>query len=128
MLIYGIDKALCEWASINLFGANDVFDDKCVAIGFANDSGLKAAVIYSNYQPNVSIEMSIYSVDKTWATRHNIRQFFMYPFIQLGLERVQATCSAQNEGVIVFLKKLGFSQEGYHRKAHVFDTRVAIPP
>ena len=117
-LVYGVDAGFCQWASLGLFGIPDAFDDKCRAIGVVDDDKILAAVVYSNYIPNVSIEMSVYSVDKAWCTRHNLRQLFMYVFAQMNLERVQATCSAQSEDVIAFLKRLGFQQEGYHRKAH----------
>lgn len=124
MLIYGHDKELCEWASLGLFGVPDAFDDKCKAIGVF-DGKLIAAVVYSNYQPNISIEMSIYSVDKKWATRHNLRQLFTVPFTQYNLRRIQALCSASNEGVIMFLKKLGFTHEGTHAQAH-YDGGTAL--
>ncbi len=117
-LIYGCDKELSEWVSVNLFGEFGCFGEHSKAIGIERNGKLCAAVVYNNYIPKIHIEMSIYSVDRKWATRHNIRELFKYPFTQLGLGRVQATCSAQNEGVISFLKKLGFVQEGYHRKAY----------
>jgi len=118
MLVYGHDRELCAWASLGLFGVADAFDEKAVAIGVIRNDRLVAAVIYNNYVSNISIEMSIYSVDKKWATRYNLKQLFSYPFTQLGLRRVTALCSATNEGVIMFLKKLGFQLEGNHRMAH----------
>lgn len=117
MLVYGHDRELCTWASLGLFGEPDAFDDKTVAIGIIKNDKLIAAVIYNNYIPKISIEMSIFSVDRSWATRYNLRQLFRYPFTQLGLRRVSALCSASNEGVIMFLKKLGFQQEGRHPQA-----------
>lgn len=121
MLVFGHDKALREWASLGIFGVKYGFSDLDVAIGAMHKGKLIAAVVYSRFvkKPDgspLTIEMSIYSIDKRWATRHNLKVFFAYPFNQLGLERVQTLCSADEEGVIAFNKRLGFTQEGVHRK------------
>lgn len=113
MLLYGADKDVCEWVSSHIFGEADRFKNG-VGIGVVRDNTLIAGVVYSNYCTNHSLEMSVASVDKRWATRHNIKAFFSFPFIQLGLERVWTQCSAEQEGVIMFNKRLGFKQEGYH--------------
>lgn len=116
MILYGADQDVCEWVSGQLFGESDRYGDNCRAIGVVENNNLIAGVVYSGYCPNHSIEMSIASVDKRWCNRHNLRAFFNYPFIELNLERVWTQCSAQNEGVIMFNKRLGFSQEGFHPK------------
>jgi RimJ/RimL family protein N-acetyltransferase len=117
MLLYGCDKEVLEWVSWQLFKENDAFGKEDKAIGVIIENKLIAGVVYNRFVPNVSIEMSIASIDKRWATRHNLKAFFNYPFIQLGLERVQTLCSSSDEGVIMFNKRLGFKQEGLHRKA-----------
>lgn len=116
MLLYGADRDVCEWASGQIFGDHDRFNELCSAIGVVEDGKLIAGVIYSDYCPGHSIEMSVASVDKRWATRHNLKAFFHFPFIELRLERVWTQCSAEQEGVIMFNKRLGFKQEGYHPK------------
>lgn len=116
MLLYGADKDVCEWVSIKLFKENNRYVDTCRAIGVVEDGILIAGVVYSSYCPNHSIEMSVASIDKRWANRHNLKAFFSFPFIQLGLERVWTQCSAEQEGVIMFNKRLGFKQEGFHPK------------
>lgn len=115
MLLYGADKDVAEWASFLIFGQNDRFKN-VNAIGVIEDGKLIAGVVYTGYFPNHSIEMSIASIDKRWCNRHNLKAFFRYPFIQLNLERVWTQCSAHDEGVIMFNKRLGFKQEGYHPK------------
>lgn len=125
MIVYGADDAICKWVSTNLSGSDDMFDDKCKALGVVVGSELLAGIVYTQYIPNVSIEMTVFSIDKRWCSRHTLREIFCYPFIQLRLERTQAVCSANNEGVIMFLKRLGFSQEGFHRKAY-FDGSDAV--
>ena len=121
MLLYGADQDVCDWASMQFIGRKDWFRDSG-AIGVVNNGKLIAGVIYSNYCTDkennpVSIEMSIASIDKRWATRHNLRAFFMHPFIDLKVKRVHTLCSAKNEGVVMFNKRLGFRQEGYHLEA-----------
>lgn len=116
MIVYN-DEVLCQWASLLLLGRSDIFDHKARAIGVEKDGKLIAAVIYTNYRDHM-IEMHIASVDKRWATRHNLKVFFSYPFSQLKLDRVQAITAASNEGAISMLGRLGFSREGYHPKAY----------
>lgn len=122
MVIYEPKKLLLEWASKGLFGSPDRFDEKDTVIGIAKNGRIICAVVYTNYRIDtfcnpLSIELSIYSIDKTWATRQNISTFFKYPFIQLGLKRVQTVCSARDDGVIMFNQRLGFKQEGIHPEA-----------
>lgn len=117
MIIFGGHKHVSEWASQIIFGCKDGWDEKARAISVVKDEKIIAAVIYTNWQPDVSMEMSIASVDKSWATRDNLRAFFKYPFIDLSVKRVQAQCSASAGGTMAFLKRLGFKPEGYHRCA-----------
>jgi RimJ/RimL family protein N-acetyltransferase len=113
-LIRGDDKAVAEWVSQQLFDDPYCYNDQVRAIGVMKDGKMIAGVTYTNYQPEVSIEMSIATIDKSWATRQNIRAFFEYPFIKLGLKRVSTQCSDKRD-IIVFNEKLGFTKEGYHR-------------
>lgn len=114
MLLYGADEDVCGWVSEQIFGVSDRFGDACRGIGVVEGNKIIAGVVYSGYFENHSIEMSVASIDKTWCNRHNLRAFFNYPFIKLGLERVWTQCSAEQEGIIMFNKRLGFKQEGYH--------------
>jgi len=118
VLLYGADKEVREWCSLGLYGDIESFGDKDYTIGITKGDKLIAGIVYNNYLPNVSIEMSIFSIDKSWATRHNIKALFHYPFTQLNLRRVTALCSANEGDIMNFLKRLGFTQEGYHREAN----------
>jgi RimJ/RimL family protein N-acetyltransferase len=122
VILYGADDTICRWVSNGLFNNENAYPD-CKALGILRSGQLIAGVVFSNYQEDIylkplSIEMTIFSVDKKWCTRHNLINIFSYPFAQLRLERVQANCSAHNKGVIMFLKRIGFTEEGYHRKAY----------
>jgi len=118
-LVFGENEAVSQWVAIQL-GCRPSFFFPSKAIGVSVDGDLIAGVVYNNMRPDGigSIEMSIASIDKRWATRHNLAVFFGYPFNQLRLERAEAHCAASAMGVRDFLLKLGFSQEGIHRKAH----------
>lgn len=121
--LYGADKAVADWASNQLYGVSRYFGDHAAAIGVILDEKMICAFVYNNYTMTpdgepLNIEMSIASIDKRWASRHTLREAFAYPFIQLGLERVQATTSTQNEGANSMLTRLGFQKEGEHRKAY----------
>lgn len=122
MLVYDQSALLCKWASLKLFNTDDGFDP-AKAIGVKLGDNIVAAVVYNNYVTDMNnnpllCEMSIVSVDKRWATRYNLRALFEYPFHQLKLKRVQALCSANDEGMQMFLKRLGFTHEGTHREAY----------
>lgn len=118
MIVYNQSKLINEWVSIGLFGVRDAYDEKCVSVGVERNGKLIAGVVYSDYQPDISIEMSIFSIDKRWCSRHNLKILFGIPFTQYKLRRVQIICSAKNEGAIMFVKKIGFKQEGYHPEAY----------
>lgn len=124
MILFGADESVAKWVSKGLAGRDDLFDSY-KALGVIANGNLVAGIVYHNYHENLLIEMSIFSIDPSWCTRHNLKILFSYPFAQLRLERVQATCAASNRGVQTFLERIGFSEEGYHPKAH-FDGTDAI--
>lgn len=116
-VIFGHDKIISEWVSNHIFGCSDAWDDKAKAACVIKNGRVIAGVVYTNYHPERSIEMSIATVDKSWATRHTLRAFFEYPFIDLKVKRVQTLCSAKARDTIMFNKRLGFKPEGFHRCA-----------
>lgn len=119
-LVIGQDKAISEWVEKQL-NLNDL--SPCVAIGIAAGDRIICGVVYNNFYTDandapLAIEMTIASIDKLWCSRYNLKTFFAYPFIQLNVKRVQATCSADNRGIRAFLLRLGFHFEGIGRQAH----------
>lgn len=118
MLLYGAKKELLPWASKQIFGIEDGFRDADQAIGIMNGAYLIGVVVYSDYRPNLSIEMSIATIDRRWGSRYNIGALFKFPFIDLGVKRVHTLCSANNREAIMVQKKLGLTPEGYHRHAY----------
>ena len=121
MLLYGASEEVAAWVSFQLFGNYRSFKGS-EAIGVVKDGKLICGVIYEDfvYTPEgkcFACEMSIASIDKTWAKRHYLKAFFSYPFIQLDLERVLTQCSKNEGDIMNFNKRLGFKKEGVHRGA-----------
>jgi len=124
VILYNADNDVSDWVAQNLFGTDrKYFCENPYSIGLVKDGILICGVVYNNYRETpdnkpISIEMSIFSIDKSWANRQYLRAIFAYPFIQLGLERVQITTSVVNEGINSVVPRIGFKKEGLHRKAH----------
>jgi len=120
LILYGASEEIAAWAADKFGEAHDYFDP-CEAIGIVADGQIIAGVIYNNQRKHKSIpftlEMTVASIDKRWATRHNLRALFGYPFTQLGLRRVETQCDSDNEGAVMFNKRLGFKEEGKHKQA-----------
>lgn len=122
MLVYGQDAQVMAWAYRQLKMkplANGLYR----AIGIVHNGKDIGACIWHNYHEDncgrpLLIEVTLVTVDKRWATRQNIRELFAFPFRQLGVKRVQATCHRKAKRVRTILKRLGFSYEGIVREAH----------
>lgn len=67
------------------------------AMGWADDSGLVAGVVFHNWDPDTQvIEISSYSTRRDWATRGAVSAMFTYPFDDLGCRMVVARHSEHN--------------------------------
>lgn len=120
MLVYGHDEYVANWVAERL-RLRPYEKGLFRAIGVTDNHQLIAGIVYNNFildskgRP-LLIEMTIASVDKHWCTRHNLKELFAYPFIHLGVKRVQATCSRKAKRVRKFLQRLGFRLEGIMRE------------
>lgn len=122
MLIYGQDKPIATWICHQL-KLNPFPENMYRAIGIAIGTKLIGGVIWHGYCQDIYgkpllIECTIYTVDKRWATRHTLRELFQYPYRQLRVKRVQATCAKKAKRVRSTLSRLGFKFEGICREAH----------
>ena len=101
---------------IQTFVQKGLWDNKrqfgeCVAIGFANKTGLVAGVVYHNYEPESKIiEISAYSSQRKWLTKKHLSTIFEYPFGQLRLRLVIARCNQNNQRVRRIWKNLGANE------------------
>lgn len=50
-----------------------------------------------------------------------LHAIFQFGFEQMQLNRIEADCSAENEGSIATLQKVGFTQEGHQREQYYED-------
>lgn len=122
MLVYGQDALIASWVCQQL-KIKPYPDGMYRAVGITHQDMLIGGVVWHNYHEDASgrpqlIEVSLATVDKRWATRHNLRELFLYPFSQLRVKRVQATCHRKAKRVRRTLERLGFHFEGIVREAH----------
>lgn len=118
-LIYHPQPALIAWVCGQLDIQNP---GPASAIGIMGNTQIIGGALFNNMQNDtlgkpLSIEISFVTVDKSWATKDNIRNIFFYPFVRLGVKRVQATVAKRNMPVRFFLERLDFKFEGIARSA-----------
>ena len=114
-LLYGADNAVMQWHLQQT--QQNVSPDSYSAIGVTLRDKLIASVIYTRYRwPD--IEIGIHSVDKRWCNRRTLRYIFGYPFIQLKCKRVTAVTDPAVPAVCIFLKRIGFVEEGRLRDVY----------
>ena len=63
-------------------------------------------------------EVSVVVEDPRVVSRQIIRDFFYYPFRQLGVTRLQAVTATTNTRCVSLLERLGFTREGVLRRLH----------
>lgn len=124
MIILNDHENLVKWVEIGINGYTNGYDGQSKAIGQVINGKLVRAVTYSNFKSRADgsfydVEMGVYNVDKKSVNRYYLNVVFSYPFSQLKLDRVTTICSADDEGIMMFNKRLGFKLEGIHRKAWV---------
>lgn len=123
MIVTDDHENLCNFVETVLNGKTRGYDGKSKAIGIVKNGKIGGVFVFHNFKSNpdgsfYEVEISALCIDKSSVSRQYLRTVFQYPFIQLGLERVTAVCSAKDEGVISMIKKLGFTPEGLHRKGY----------
>jgi len=115
--VFQEDEAVAEWVSENL-RQHPVFS-KYTAIGMVREGVPVAGVVYHDHDAkNGDIQLSIASVTPSWCSRLSLAVFLGYPFLQLKCNRITAVCHQHNKPARVFLKKLGFKEEGILRQKY----------
>lgn len=119
-VIWGASDAVAAWVSGMIgnpsFGPN-------MSAGILVDGKAAAGCVFHNYLKSpeglpISMEVSCAAVDRRWASRQVLRELFIYPFITVGVKRLQVSIPVASKGVIRFNEKLGFTWEGTGRHAH----------
>lgn len=104
-----------DWVSSQV-GIDKIGGDNFSSIGIMTDGQLVGGAIYHGYRRHM-VDISLATTDKRWCTRKVLRSLFGYPFNQLRVVRLGATCSKKNKDIRNLMDKLGFKLEGCARKA-----------
>lgn len=120
MLLYGQDALVAEWVRRQL-KMRPFPEGLYCAVGILVNNEIKGGIVWNNYHTDnygkpLLIEMTIAIIDKKCCTRQNLRELFSYPFRQLRVKRVQATCGRKAKRVRSSLLRLGFKFEGIIRE------------
>lgn len=101
---------MAEWAALHS-ATGQLWDGKYVAIGLQRCGKLVAALGFTEFLPGGSVRGHIQAVGKHWLSRPFLRMIFLYPFVQLRVQRFNALIPAKNQAVKRFVEHLGFTQE-----------------
>jgi len=94
--VYDHHAHVVDFVERGIWGVPGKFAE-CASIGFADETGLVAGLIYHNYEPeHGTIELSSFSLHRRWTTKEFIRMIFEYPFDQLGVRACVARHSEKN--------------------------------
>jgi RimJ/RimL family protein N-acetyltransferase len=104
------DELLAQWVGVKL---GRQFQLPCRCIGVSRGDELLAVALFNNYDPP-NIEITFVTTTPRWASRQVIGRILAYPFRELGCRRLTAVTSARNIPTRAFLRRLGFSEEGFH--------------
>lgn len=81
------------------------------------DGEILAVVVYNNWNPGNSAELSVAAVDgRQWLTRPFLFAVFANPFLEWGCRRVWSVIDDDNHKSIKLCSHLGFQQEGRIRQ------------
>ncbi|MCW2275148.1 hypothetical protein GJ654_10460 [Rhodoblastus acidophilus] len=123
-VVVGGQKEL-DWAAAGVGIDGWPSDTKALA-GYYGDE-LRVVVLYNTFFDGATCSMHVCAKPGAlWATPATLREFFAYPFIQLGLRRVTAPIAGRNIKSQVLALKLGFKQEGRLRHARKDDDEVLL--
>ena len=116
-LVFGEDQRVAQWAADRSAHGN-IWDGKFVAIGLEHNGELIAALGYTEYLAGGSVRGHISAIEgKHWMTKSFLRIMFIYPFLQLKVQRFNALIPAQNKAVKRFVEHLGFTHESTMERA-----------
>ena len=121
MLVYDHAEELAEWLGSRL---GITFIQPYVTIGVVRGWDLVAVVLYNQFEPP-NIHVTFATTTPRWASRQVIGRLLAYPFHELGCLRISAITRVTNQPTRVFLRRLGFRQEGFHPQYYADDDGVS---
>jgi RimJ/RimL family protein N-acetyltransferase len=117
-LVLNASDAVCDWVYRQL-------DEKytnltnCTGVGIADhNKRLIAGVVYSHYDGEHDIMMTVAASTHRWLSRNILYALFAYPFLDLNCTRVTAVTAKKNKKARKFLEGLGFKLEGRLRRKY----------
>lgn len=113
-LIYGADQVVREWVNQQL---GIQIDDRCSALGIADDGQLIAGWVYTAYDGH-SVMIHVASTDPRWMSKGRLFALFHYPYEQLGVVRINAVIARKNKRARRVCERLGFKEEGLLRRGY----------
>jgi len=117
-LAYNCDDMVRLWVAREL---GITIEGECRTIGAVLDGRLIAGAIFNNYA-GFMVDIHIATTDKKWCNRRVLKSVFEMAFDNLKCVRVNMMCSKNNKSMRKLALRLGFKQEGCHKKAHLGTT------
>ncbi|MBE6454694.1 MAG: GNAT family N-acetyltransferase [Alphaproteobacteria bacterium] len=114
-LVYDQDNRITEWVCKGLGFDRRWLDKEFHTFGFYISGKLIGGLIYHNIRPFRDLWWTIYTTDKRWCNRRNLKKIFEFAFNFWQVERISILVSTNNYPCIKLIKKLGFQQEGLLR-------------
>lgn len=114
-IVYGDDEQVAKWVQAKLPEIRNGFG-VCVAVGIVDDSQPIAGIVYHDYRPEISVQMSMASTRPQWCNRRTLRALLSYPFLQLQVARVTVYTGKHNKKLRSLVERLGFELEGRVRR------------
>lgn len=127
--VRGYTKDVSEWVARRIPEVRPLGFSTCQAIGVLSKDGMPVGgVVFHDWQPAFkTIAVSVASDTPRWLTHRIVADILSYPFEQIGVFKVWATVSLDNERSLRLVQGLGFSKEatlrhqfGYRKHAAFF--------
>jgi len=108
------DVRILQWAQNKLretIRLNPYFDpNSSTVISIVDDQNILGAVIFTNYQPPATVEMSIVTVSPKWCNRQVLYECFRYCFETLEVKRIYTQVKGDNKKALDLNRRLGFKE------------------
>ncbi len=111
--IEGKFPSLARWVSLGL-GETDLswMGENYYTSAFICGSELVGGVVYHDIRPGRDVWLTIYTTDKKWCNRKNLKHIFQLAFEYFKCQRVSVGVSEDNLKSLKLVRGLGFHSEG----------------
>ena len=110
-IIFDKGRNIARWVCTQLgYAADEISDGQ--ALGFAIGENLIGGVIYHNIRYGRDLWLTIYTANKHWCSRKNLKIIFGIAFDVYKVRRISILVNSQNFICLRFIERLGFKREG----------------